>query len=146
MSQTAPPSFSSRGSTAEIEHGATFMPKFDADGLIGAIVTDHVSGNVLMFAYMNETALQRTLASGEAYFWSRSRGRLWRKGEESGNTLSVRDIRTDCDQDVLWLRVHVSGAGVACHTGASSCFYRRLAIGGPAADTVVLNPVDTTRD
>ncbi|HMN36102.1 MAG TPA: phosphoribosyl-AMP cyclohydrolase [Hyphomicrobium sp.] len=124
-SQTAKP-FAPRGQTHEIERGKTFTPKFDADGLIGAIVTDRDSGNVLMFAHMNTQSLRETIASGYAHFWSRSRGKLWRKGEESGNLLRVVEIRTDCDQDVLWIIAHVEGAGVACHTGAPSCFYRRL--------------------
>ena len=109
-----------------IEQTLSFIPKFGADGLIPAIVSDAKSGNVLMFAHMNETALRETIATGVAHFWSRSRGKLWKKGEESGNLLNVREIRTDCDQDVVWLLVDVAGDGVACHTGAPSCFYRRL--------------------
>lgn len=119
-------SSSTSGSPADIEQGSVFRPKFDADGLIGAIVTDHVSGTVLMFAWMNEEALRLSLDTGIAHFWSRSRKRLWRKGEESGNTLAVREARVDCDQDAIWLKVTVNGAGVACHTGALSCFYRAL--------------------
>jgi phosphoribosyl-AMP cyclohydrolase len=112
-----------------IETTADFRPAFDGAGLIGAIVTDAGSGEVLMFAHMNAEAVERTLATGEAHFYSRSRQRLWKKGEESGNLLRVEEIRTDCDQDVLWLKVRIAGAGVACHTGARSCFYRRLAAG-----------------
>ena len=121
-----------RGTAAEIEQGTAFMPKFDADGLIPAIVTDAATGCVLMFAWMNADALQLTLDTRTAHFWTRSRKRLWKKGEESGNLLDVQDIRTDCDQDVVLLRVTVRGAGAACHTGAASCFYRRvdLATGG----------------
>jgi phosphoribosyl-AMP cyclohydrolase len=114
-----------------IEETLRFLPKFGSDGLIPAIVTDVKSGNVLMFAHMNEAALGKTIATGFAHFWSRSRGKLWKKGEESGNLLSVREVRTDCDQDVIWLLVDVGGAGVACHTGAASCFYRRVV---PTAD------------
>ena len=109
-----------------IETTLRFSPKFGADGLIPAIVTDLKTGDVLMFAYMNDAALARTLASGRAHFWSRSRAKLWMKGEESGNVLQVTEIRTDCDQDVLWLAVTVEGDGVACHTGERSCFYRRI--------------------
>jgi phosphoribosyl-AMP cyclohydrolase len=116
-----------------IEETLSFHPKFGSDGLIPAIVSDAISGNVLMFAHMNDAALRQTVATGLAHFWSRSRGKLWKKGEESGNLLSVREVRTDCDQDVLWLIVDVLGDGVACHTGAPSCFYRRLlAASGPS--------------
>jgi phosphoribosyl-AMP cyclohydrolase len=120
------PAFASRGSTAEVEQGHQFQPKFDADGLLPAIVSDALSGEVLMFAWMNAEALALTLATGFGHFWSRSRRTLWQKGEASGNRLSVREIRTDCDQDVLWLRVAVEGSGLACHTGSRSCFYRIL--------------------
>lgn len=118
--------FAPRGSANDVETGDVFAPKFDGDGLIPAIVTDRVSGEVLMFAHMNGDALRETLATGIAHFWSRSRGKLWRKGEESGNVLTVAEVRTDCDQDVIWLIADVGGAGVACHTGARSCFYRRV--------------------
>lgn len=107
-----------------------FMPRFDAAGLIPAIVSDAASRDVLMFAWMNAEALEATLATGVAHFWSRSRGRLWRKGEESGNTLLVREMRVDCDQDVLWILATIDtgggGAGLACHTNRRSCFYRRI--------------------
>jgi len=102
-------------------------PKYDANGLVTAIATDARDGALLMVAHMNAAALEQTIASGEAVFWSRSRGRLWRKGEESGNVLRVRELRVDCDQDAIWLIVDPTGP--ACHTGARSCFYRRLADG-----------------
>lgn len=121
--------FSPRGTIADVERGTDFQPKFDADGLIAAIVTDAATGHVLMFAWMNSEALRLSLDTGTAHFWSRSRGRLWRKGEESGNTLAIREARVDCDQDAIWLRVDVGGAGAACHTGAKSCFYRTVALG-----------------
>jgi phosphoribosyl-AMP cyclohydrolase len=111
---------------AERETGTVFMPRFDANGLIGAIVADAASGEVLMFAFMNEEALARTLETGEAHFWSRSRQSLWRKGETSGNVLRVVEMRTDCDQDCLLLSVTIAGDGAACHTGRKSCFYRRI--------------------
>ena len=120
------PLFAPRGSTEEIERGDVFQPKFGPDGLIPAIVTDADTGDVLMFAWMNAEALALTIETGLAHFWTRSRQRIWKKGEESGNLLRVREIRTDCDQDVLWLKAHVEGNGVACHTGARSCFYRAL--------------------
>ena len=113
-------------STDTIETTTAFKPRYDGNGLIPAIVTDETTGGVLMFAFMNEIALQRTLETREAHFWSRSRAELWKKGEESGNVLDVSEIRTDCDQDVLWLKARIAGDGVACHTGARSCFYRRL--------------------
>ena len=121
--------FASRGSDAEIEQGVAFAPKFDADGLIPAIVTDAASGEVLMLAWMNAEALALTLETRVGHFWSRSRAKLWRKGEESGNVLKVSELRTDCDQDAIWLKVVVAGDGVACHTGERSCFYRSLSLG-----------------
>ena len=115
----------------DLEEGLVLTPRFDAAGLIPAIVSDAVSGEVLMFAWMDEAALTATLSTRIGHFYSRSRGKPWRKGEESGNTLAVLEIRTDCDQDVIWLRVRVAGAGVACHTRRRSCFYRQV---GDAAD------------
>lgn len=110
----------------EIETSTAFTPRYGSDGLIPAITTDAVSGEVVMFAWMNDVALRETLATGVAHYWSRSRKALWKKGETSGNTQSVVEMRTDCDQDVLWLRVNTAGNGVNCHTGARSCFYRRV--------------------
>ncbi len=124
--------FAPRGDTRAIEQGDEFQPKLDADGLIPAIVTDALSGEVLMFAWMNAEALALTIATRKAHFWTRSRKKLWLKGEESGNVLIVEDMRTDCDQDVVWLRVSVQGNGVACHTGARSCFYRSVTLGREA--------------
>ncbi len=121
--------FAARGTTAEIEGGLAFQPKFDADGLIPAIVTDATSGEVLMLAWMNAEALAVTLETRIGHFWSRSRRKLWKKGEESGNLLQVHEVRADCDQDAIWLKVAVAGEGVACHTGARSCFYRTLPLG-----------------
>lgn len=106
------------------EQGSAFLPKFDAAGLLTAVVTDQASGNVLMVAHMNRQAIDATLATGQATFWSRSRGTLWRKGETSGHVLNVVEIRVDCDQDALW--IIANPAGPACHTGESSCFYRKL--------------------
>lgn len=112
---------------AEREGGSTFAPKYDANGLICAVVCNAGSSEVLMVAYMNEEALQLTVDSGIAHFYSRSRQTLWKKGETSGNTLSVEEILVDCDQDALVLKV--IPAGPTCHTGATSCFYRVLADG-----------------
>lgn len=141
MTSPTRPLFAARGSTADIERGTAFQPKFDADGLIGAIVTDAARGDVLMFAHMNAEALALTIASGEAHFWSRSRGKLWKKGEESGNVLVVAEILTDCDQDVVWIKARVAGAGVACHTGQPSCFYRRLIASGDGSAAPALQHV-----
>lgn len=102
----------------------TLDPKYDANGLITAVATDAATGELLMLAHMNDAALARTLASGEAWFWSRSKGRLWKKGESSGHVLRVVEARIDCDQDALWLKVEA--AGPACHTGERSCFFRRI--------------------
>ncbi|UZK66880.1 phosphoribosyl-AMP cyclohydrolase [Sphingomonas sp. M1-B02] len=109
--------------TDERETGLTLDPKFDAAGLITAVATDP-GGQLLMVAHMNAEALALTLETGEAHFWSRSRGRLWKKGETSGHVLLVQEVRIDCDQDALWLKVEPQGP--ACHTGAASCFYRRI--------------------
>lgn len=109
-----------------IEEGAVFMPRFDASGLITAVVTDAQDGELLMVAHMNEEALRLTLETGIAHYWSRSRNKLWKKGETSGNLQSVIELRTDCDQDALWLKVRVTGDGPTCHTGRRSCFYRQI--------------------
>ena len=123
--------FAARGTTAEIESGSAFAPKFDAQGLIPAIVTDVRSGDVVMFAWMNALALQTTIETGWATYWSRSRGGLWVKGETSSNRQKVVELRTDCDQDTLWLKVEVEGHGASCHTGHVSCFYRSVPVGQP---------------
>ena len=101
-----------------------FFPRFDAAGLVTAIVVDADSHALLMVAHMNAEAIERTRATGQAHFWSRSRGQLWRKGETSGNGLMLVEMRVDCDQDALLLSV--KPAGPACHTGRRSCFYRRV--------------------
>jgi phosphoribosyl-AMP cyclohydrolase len=129
MSTPSPPSFAPRGSPHEVETTHLFQPRLDADGLIPAIVTDARDGEVLMLAWMNTEALALTIETGIGHFWTRSRGKLWKKGEESGNSLRVVELRTDCDQDVVWLRVRVEGMGVACHTGRRSCFYRTIPTG-----------------
>jgi phosphoribosyl-AMP cyclohydrolase len=104
------------------ETGLVLNPKWDANGLITGVVTDAATGALLMVAHLNAEALTLTQSTGEAHFWSRSRGRLWRKGEESGNVLRVVELRIDCDQDALWIKAEP--AGPACHTGAQSCFFR----------------------
>lgn len=112
------------------EEGLSFRPKFDASGLLTCVATDAATGNVLMVAHMNDEALRKTIATGEAWYFSRSRNTLWRKGESSGHTQRVVEMRTDCDQDAVWIRVEQVGA--ACHTGRRSCFYR--AVKGESGD------------
>ncbi|CAN7447190.1 phosphoribosyl-AMP cyclohydrolase [Phyllobacterium sp. LjRoot231] len=108
------------------EEGAVFAPRFDASGLITTVVTDARDGQLLMVAHMNGEALKLTLETGIAHYWSRSRKSLWKKGETSGNLQTVVEMRTDCDQDALWLKVSVAGDGLTCHTGRRSCFYRQI--------------------
>ncbi len=108
----------------QLEVGTVFAPRFDGNGLITAIVTSVDDGELLMVAHMNAEALGLSLDTGIAHFWSRSRKSLWKKGETSGNMLRIAEIRTDCDQDAIWLKVSVEGDGTACHTGQRSCFYR----------------------
>jgi phosphoribosyl-AMP cyclohydrolase len=111
----------------DIEEGLTFQPKFDDSGLVTCVATDAGSGEVLMVAHMNDEALRKTIESGEAWYFSRSRNALWRKGETSGQTQRVVEMRLDCDQDAVWIRVEQTGA--ACHTGRRSCFYRKVSAG-----------------
>jgi len=122
------PAFADRAALDKhtIEEGTQLAPKFDADGLMPAVVTHHQTNEPLMLAYMNAEALQRTLQSGEAHFYSRSRGKMWKKGESSGNVLKVHDVLVDCEQDTLWVKAEIAGGGAACHVGYRSCFYRRI--------------------
>lgn len=106
------------------ETSTELLPRWDRSGLVTAVLTDHVTGELLMVAHMNADALDRTIDTGEAWFWSRSRGKLWKKGETSGHVMRVAEMRIDCDQDTVWLKV--DPAGPACHTGERSCFYRRI--------------------
>ena len=106
------------------EEGLAFQPKFDAAGLVTCVATDAATGDVLMVAHMNDEALRKTIATGEGWYFSRSRNALWRKGESSGQTQRVVEIRMDCDQDAVWIKVEQIGA--ACHTGRRSCFYRAV--------------------
>jgi phosphoribosyl-AMP cyclohydrolase len=109
------------------EEGLAFQPKFDASGLVTCVATDAATGEVLMVAHMNDEALRKTIATGEAWYFSRSRNALWRKGESSGHVQRVVEMRLDCDQDAVWIRVEQAGA--ACHTGRRSCFYRQVEAG-----------------
>jgi len=127
--------FAPRSSTEAVEEGLALAPKFDADGLVTCVATDARSGDVLMVAHMNADALRRTVESGEAWYFSRSRQRLWRKGESSGHVQRVVEMRVDCDQDAVWIKVEQAGAG-ACHTGRRSCFYRAVPLGKAGALTL----------
>jgi phosphoribosyl-AMP cyclohydrolase len=122
--------FPSPLSKSELEEGDVFTPRFDGNGLIVCVTTDADTGAVLMVAYMNHEALRRTIETGIAHYWSRSRNSLWRKGDTSGQVQTVQEIRTDCDQDALLLKVSVGGDGNSCHTGRKSCFYRRVSTPG----------------
>ncbi len=132
-----------KGAKSSIEESDVFAPRFGADGLMPVAVTSAATGELLMLAYMNAEALARTIETGEAHFWSRSRGRLWRKGEESGNTQRVVEIRTDCDQDALWLKVEMGGTQACCHTGRRSCFYRAVPVGSGKTGGVALQFVES---
>jgi phosphoribosyl-AMP cyclohydrolase len=120
-------SFSPPGTAAELEEGTALTPKFDADGLVTCVATDAASGEVLMIAHMNAEALKNTIATGEAWYFSRSRRALWKKGETSGHSQRVVEMRVDCDQDAVWIKVEQAGG--ACHTGRRSCFYRAIPLG-----------------
>jgi phosphoribosyl-AMP cyclohydrolase len=130
---------------SDIEEGLAFAPQFGADGLITAVVTDAKSGELLMVAHMNAEALRKTIESGEAWYYSRSRKKLWKKGESSGHVQRVAELRVDCDQDSLWLKVEQAGEG-ACHTGRRSCFYRSVPLGKAGAVTLEFRDADKTFD
>ncbi|MCJ2009998.1 phosphoribosyl-AMP cyclohydrolase [Methylobacterium sp. E-041] len=120
--------FDPPGSRAEVEEGTAFTPRFDRDGLVACIAVDAQDGRVLMLAHMNAESLQRTLETGEAWYWSRSRRELWHKGATSGQIQRVVEMRTDCDQDALLITVAVGGDGGCCHTGRRACFYRGVTL------------------
>jgi phosphoribosyl-AMP cyclohydrolase len=130
---------------SDIEEGLAFAPQFDADGLVTAVVTDAKSGDVLMVAHMNAEAVAKTVASGEAWYYSRSRKKLWKKGESSGHVQRVVELRVDCDQDALWLKVEQAGEG-ACHTGRRSCFYRAVPLGKAGGVKLEFRDGDKTFD
>jgi phosphoribosyl-AMP cyclohydrolase len=125
MCASCPP-FPTAAGKADLEEGTRLTPRFGPDGLITCVTTDAVSGEVLMVAHMNAEALARTLDTGEAWYWSRSRSELWHKGATSGQIQTIVEMRVDCDQDALWLKVNVAGDGGCCHTGRHSCFYRAV--------------------
>lgn len=118
-----------------LEEGTVLSPRFDANGLVTCVTTDAATGEVLMVAHMDAEALKRSIETGEAWYWSRSRKELWHKGATSGQIQTIVEMRVDCDQDAIWLKVEVAGDGGCCHTGRRSCFYRvqplRDAAGGP---------------
>jgi phosphoribosyl-AMP cyclohydrolase len=128
--------FAPRGSTQDIERGDRLMPRFDAEGLIPAVAAHAATGEVLMLAFMNAEALRLTLETGVAHYWSRSRRVLWKKGETSGQLQIVEEVRVDCDQDAVLLRVRPQGDGGCCHVGFRSCFYRRVELSGGEARLV----------
>lgn len=140
---TTPPvsTFAKPGAAQQVEQGLQLTPRFDSSGLVAAVATDADTGDVLMLAWMNAEALSRSIESGVAHFFSRSRARIWKKGEESGNLLNIVEMRVDCDQDAIWMKVRVAGAGVACHTGAMSCFYRRVPVGSGQVEPCILERV-----
>ncbi|MGJ7530650.1 phosphoribosyl-AMP cyclohydrolase [Variovorax sp. GB1P17] len=123
------PSFAIRESIEQVEEGHALAPKFDSNGLIVCVTTDAGTGDVLMVGYMNAEALRRTIETGEAHYWSRSRRVLWHKGATSGLVQKVDELRIDDDQDAVWLRVSVTGCAASCHVGYRSCFYRRVSVG-----------------
>ncbi len=128
---------------SNLEEGCTFSPKFGADGLATCVTIDAARGDVLMVAHMNEAALRATLATGTVHYWSRSRCALWRKGDTSGQTQTLVEMRVDCDQDAFLAFVNVGGDGGACHTGRRSCFYRRVETGGGTTRLAFIEPSGT---
>jgi phosphoribosyl-AMP cyclohydrolase len=138
-------SFAQRSSTETVEEGLALAPKFDADGLVTCVATDAANGDVLMVAHMNAEALRRTVESGQAWYYSRSRKQLWRKGESSGHGQRVVEMRVDCDQDAVWIKVEQEGPG-ACHTGRRSCFYRAVPVGSNGAITLEFRDAEKVYD
>ena len=134
---------SAKSTAHDTEESLALAPKFDAGGLVTCVATDAATGGVLMVAHMNAEALKRTIATGEAWYFSRSRGALWRKGESSGHTQRVIEMRVDCDQDAIWIKVEQHGPG-ACHTGRRSCFYRAVPLRQSGAVTLEFRDAETT--
>lgn len=129
----------------DVEEGLALTPKFDRDGLVTCVASDAATGELLMVAHMNAEALQKTIASGEAWYYSRSRQKLWRKGESSGHVQRVVEMRVDCDQDAVWIRVEQAGDG-ACHTGRRSCFYRAVPLRQTGAVTLEFRDAEKAFD
>ncbi len=147
MTTQTTPAFAARGDTKAIEQGAAFAPKFDTHGLIPCITTHAETGEVLMFAYMNDLALAKTIETGFVHYWSRSRGKLWKKGESSGMSQKVTQMLTDCDQDCIVVKVEVGAASAdpataaSCHVGYRNCFYRAVPIGELPEEPIQLQTV-----
>ena len=131
-------SFARRISVEQVEEGTALAPKFDRDGLVVCVTTDAATGDVLMVGYMNAEALARTIETGEAHYWSRSRQALWHKGATSGLVQRVVELRIDDDQDAVWLKVDVAGSGASCHVGYRSCFYRSVPLGSAPSPELTL--------
>ena len=144
MNDTGSSMFAQRISIEQVEEGRELAPKFDADGLMPVVTTDADSGEVLMHGYMNAEALTKTIETGEAHYWSRSREVLWHKGATSGLVQKVKEIRIDDDQDAVWLRVDVQG-GASCHVGYRSCFYRSVPVGAADDAPVTLGYEETEK-
>ena len=137
--------FANRVSVEQVEEGSELAPKFDADGLLPVVTTDAENGDVLMLGYMNAEALARTIETGEAHYWSRSRQTLWHKGATSGLVQKVVDMRIDDDQDAVWLKVAVGGSGASCHVGYKSCFYRSVPTGEAPSPNLELEYRETEK-
>ena len=132
--------FAEQGSKTDTEEGQVLAPRFGPDGLVTCVTTDAETGELLMVAHMDRQSLARTIETGEAWYWSRSRGQLWHKGETSGQVQTVLEMRVDCDQDAIWIKVHVAGDGGCCHTGRRSCFYRVVTPAPDPTGTAILEP------
>lgn len=137
--------FAAQTNHQDLEEGLALTPRFDASGLVTCIVTDSETGQVLMLAHMNAEALAKTIETQEAHYWSRSRKNLWKKGVESGHTQRVVEMRVDCDQDAILIKVHVAGTGASCHTGRVSCFYRTVPLGALPSAELKLSFADADR-
>ncbi|MEP3246173.1 MAG: phosphoribosyl-AMP cyclohydrolase [Sneathiella sp.] len=137
--------FADRTSVEEVEEGYSLAPKFDRDGLMPCITTDATTADVLMLGYMTKEALQKTIKTGEAHYWSRSRQCLWHKGATSGLVQTVVDMRVDDDQDAVWLKVQVAASGASCHVGYRSCFYRSVELGGASTEPARLAFTETEK-
>ena len=145
MTEKSARSFPEPGSTSDVEAGSLLTPRFSADGLVTAVTVDAADNTVLMVAHMNAEALRLTLETGIAHYWSRSRREIWKKGETSGNTQAVTELRVDCDQDSVVVKGRTAGDGANCHTGRRSCFYRTVETGADGTARLVFDPADDPR-
>lgn len=138
--------FHERKTVEQVEEGTELAPKFDSNGVIPVVTTDFHTGELLMHAYMNAEALEKTILTGEAHYWSRSRQCLWHKGATSGLVQKVLDLRIDDDQDTVWMRVEVAGSGASCHVGYRSCFYRSIPLRDKAGSPLSFQETEKTFD